>query len=110
MFLQTVGVTAQLLLDPVSGAVECHLRLTRTVRRFEDDPLRDWSDDVAGVGIVRPSPEGDIGADASREIFFGDFGDSPLGVLAQRFAGVDLVTRDPYVHLPQAPHFIWRGA
>jgi hypothetical protein len=31
-------------------------------------------------------------------------------VLAQRFAGVDLVARDPYVHLLQAPHFIWRGA
>ena len=49
--------------------------------------------------LFGPLPEGDIGADRAREIFLGDLGDSALGVLAQRLAGIDLMTRDPNVHL-----------
>jgi hypothetical protein len=29
-----------------------------------------------------------------------NLGDLLLGMLAQRFAGVDLMIRDPYVHVP----------
>src|SRR4051812_36676639 len=48
MLLEPVGVAAKLLLDPVGGAVERHLRLTRAVRCLEDDALDYRRDDVAG--------------------------------------------------------------
>ena len=49
--------------------------------------------------LFGPAAEGDVGAHRPREIFLGDLGDSLLGVLAQRLAGIDLMTRDPNVHL-----------
>src|SRR3954464_8938595 len=57
MLLEPVGVAAELLFDPVGGAVEGHLRLARTVRGFEHDALRHRRDDVAGIIVVGPAPE-----------------------------------------------------
>ena len=98
MFLEPVGVAPKLLFDAVGGAVESHLRLPRAVRSLEHHALDNRSHDVAREIIVGAAAEGDVGSDPPRKIFLGDLGDPPLRMLAQQFAGVDLMTRDPYVH------------
>jgi hypothetical protein len=103
MVLQAIGVAAQLLFDPVSGAVERHLGPARAVRRLEHHALDDGRDDVAREVVVRPAAEGDVRADRPREIFLGDLCDPALGMLTQRLAGIDLMPRDPDVHLAEPP-------
>src|SRR5258708_18555748 len=75
MFFETVGVTPQLSLDTVCSAVECKLWLAPTMGSFEHHSLDNWSNDVAGVIIVRAASEGDIGSYRTRKIFLCDFGD-----------------------------------
>jgi len=60
--------------------------------------LSDRRDDVAGEVVVRSSAERHVGPDRTRKIFLGDFSNPALRKLAQRLAGIDLMTRDPNVH------------
>src|SRR4029079_16616152 len=106
MVLQPVGVAPKLLFDPVRGAVERDLWLATAVRSLEHDPIHDRRDDVAGVVVVRTSAEGDVGSHGPGKIFFRDVRDSTLRMLAQRLAGIDLMTRDPNVHLWLAPSLL----
>ena len=60
-------------------------------------------DDVAGEAvIVGALAEGDLGRDGAREIFVGDGVQAIVDLPTQRFAGVDLMTGDPDVHLVSA--------
>jgi hypothetical protein len=68
------------------------------MRGLEHDALDDRRYNVAGVVVIGPAAEGDIGPDRARKIFFGDLRHTPRGMLAQRFSGIDLMARDPYVH------------
>ena len=49
--------------------------------------------------VVGAPAEGDLGGDGAREIFVGDGVEPLVDLAAQRFARVDLMTRDPDVHL-----------
>jgi len=66
---------------------------------FEHHALGDRSDDVAGEVVVGTAAEGPVGGDRPGEIFLGDLLDPSGRMLAQRFPGIDLMTRDPNVHL-----------
>src|SRR4051812_9924578 len=98
MVFEAVGVAAQLLLNAVSRSVESDFGFPATVGCLEHDPVHDRSDDIASKVVVWAATEGDVGSDSAREIFFRDFGDSALGVCAQRIARVDLVSSDPNLH------------
>ena len=50
--------------------------------------------------LFGPRPKVTLAPTDREKYFSRDLGDFLLSMLAQRFAGVDLMTRDPYVHLP----------
>ena len=98
MFLQAVGIAAKLRFDPVGRAVECELRFPAAGRRLQHDAVHHRRDNVAGIIVVGPPAERHIGSNRARKILFRYLADSPLRVLAKRFAGVDLMARDPNIH------------
>ena len=97
--LEPALVAPQLLLDPVGGELERGRGDRGGARSLQHHALRHMGDDVAGEAvIVGPLAERHLGGNGAREIFVGD-GVEPLVDLAlQRFAGIDLMTRDPDVH------------
>jgi hypothetical protein len=102
VLLQPLRVAAELLFDLVRPRLERDLRSRRAMRRFQNDPLGDRRDDVAGEIVVRALAEGDVGADRTGIIFLGDLLDPLDRMFLNRVAGFDLMVRDTNVH--------WRGS
>ena len=98
LFLQPLGVAAQLLFDLVGRAFERDLRGRRAVRGFQHHAVGDGRDDVAGEIVLRAAAEGDVGADRPRIIFLGDLLDPADRMLFQRIPGFDLMVGDTNVH------------
>ena len=91
MLLEPLGVTAQLLLDPVRRAIERQRRFRSAVRCLQHDPIGDRRDNIAGEMVVRSASERHIGADRPGEMLFGNLRHSAGGMLAQGFTCVYLM-------------------
>jgi hypothetical protein len=98
--LEPALVAAELLLDPLGRLVEGGVSVGGAARALQHHAAWNVGDDVAGEAvIVRPLAERHLGRDGAGEIFVGDPAQAAVDMAAQRLAGIDLMTRDPDVHL-----------